>query len=177
MWQPSPTFVLHPGKWGRPQPLREFCSPVNNTVALTTRVVFGPQTLNVSAPLSMPAAQPALLARCAFLSWAGSWACSVLALSAVGGVCVQKPLAPAERNYHWSGRSGAVCFEFSFSCQYCYLPTPLTLQCSSGCFKDLNGINWNRKLKYRWVLFTSSSPYNSYSGAKAAAVIFSTSSG
>lgn len=55
------------------------------------------------------------------------------------GRCVwAKPLAPAEQNYHWSGRSGAVCFEFRFSCQYCYLPNPLPLQCSSGCFKDLN---------------------------------------
>lgn len=89
-------------------------------------------------------------------------------------VCACKASGSCGMQLHWSGRSRAVCFEFSFSCQNCYLPNPLTLQCSSGCFKDLNKIDWNPKLKYRWVLFISSSLYNSYFGAKAAAVIFST---
>lgn len=145
MWHPSPTFVSHPEKGRCPQLLRELCSPVGNTAALTTWVVFGPQTRSVLAPL--PCQQPSQSCWLAVPSSPGlelGLQCSGAGRS---GRCMHaKPLAPAERHYHWSGRSRAVCFEFSFSCQYCYLPNTLTLQCSSGCFRHLNGIDWNPKL-------------------------------
>lgn len=172
-------FRVAPREWGCPQLLRELPSPVSNTVTqwllpLGLSLVPKHSVFQLLCLRQQPS-QPCWLAVPSSLSWRLGLQRS--GTGAVGDVHMQKPLAPAEHNYRWSGRNRAVCFEFSFSCQYCYLPNPLTLQCSSWCFKDLNGIVWNPKFKYRWVLFTSSSPYNSYSGAKAATVIFPTSSG
>lgn len=81
----------------------------------------------------------ALLAHWAFLSWAAAgpaafwhWAQWEVGAWKASGCCrMQLPLIR---------RSRAVCFEFSFSWQYCYLPNPLTLLCSSECFMQLTEI-------------------------------------
>lgn len=128
-----------------PAPERAELSSGQHSGSYHSGCLWSPNTQCYSS--SVCASSPAaLLAHCGFplLSWR---LCLEHSGTGRSGRCVcAKPLAPVKCNYHWSGRSRAVCFEFSFSRQYCYLPNPLTLQSSSGCFKHLNGFDWNPKL-------------------------------